>query len=126
MAKEKKITIKHYLNKNLKSKENGFRVYVRITFNRVNQKQASKITQRFNDLETLHKVAYKEIEIEKTKIENFIKKQLSVNENFSFKVPKNEVIKRKKSIIRGLENALKNHKKQLLELEQYDLFKPTI
>ncbi|PDS23555.1 hypothetical protein [Flavobacterium branchiophilum] len=126
MQKPKKITIKHYLNKNLKSNENGYRVYVRITFDRVNQKQTSKITQRFNDLETLHKVAHKEIEIEKRRIENFIKKQLLVNENFSFKVPKSEVIKRKKSIIRSLENALKNHKKQLLELEQYDLFKPTI
>ena len=126
MQKPKKITIIHYLNKKLKSNENGYRVYVRITFDRVNQKQTSKITQRFNDLETLHKVAHKEIEIEKRKIENFIKKQLLVNENFSFKVPKSEVIKRKKSIIRSLENALKNHKKQLLELEQYDLFKPTI
>lgn len=121
--KPRKITVNHYLNKNLIPNENGFKIYVQTIVNRSVSKKCSEIKQRFHDLETLHKVAFAEIEAEKTKITNFVKMQLSANNDFSFNVPKDVLIKRKKSIIKSLEHQLKKHRCELLNLEQYDLFK---
>jgi hypothetical protein len=122
MKKPKKITVKHYLNTNLKSTNEGFLVYVQITVNRTTDRKPSQIKARFKDLETLRKIAGNDIEKECIKIEKNIIKELFKNNNFSFRVPKSENIKRKKSIIRTLQQQLKKHQKELLELEQYNLF----
>lgn len=122
MKKPKKITVKHYLNTNLKSTNEGFIVYVQITVNRTTDRKPSEIKERFQDLETLRKTAVNEIEKERIKIEKSIEKELIKNNNFSFKVSKTENVKRKKSIIRTLQRQLKKHQKELLELEQYNLF----
>lgn len=122
MKKPKKITVKHYLNTNLKSTNEGFLVYVQITVNRTTDRKPSEIKERFQDLETLRKTAVNEIEKERIKIEKSIEKELIKNNSFSFKVSKTENVKRKKSIIRTLQRQLKKHQKELLELEQYNLF----
>lgn len=122
MKKPKKITVKHYLNTNLKSTNEGFLVYVQITVNRTTDRKPSQIKARFKELETLRKIAGNEIEKERIKIEKNIIKELFKNNNFSFRVSKNENVKRKKSIIRTLQQQLKRHQKELLELEQYNLF----
>ena len=121
--KPRKIVIKHYLNTKLKAKTDGYKVYVRITYNRINQRRCSEIKQRFHNLETLHKVAYTEIEAEIIKITDFVKIQLLADKDFSLKVPIDVLVKRKKSIIKSLENQLKKHKTELIDLGQYDLFK---
>ena len=122
MKKPKKITVKHYLNTNLKSTNEGFLVYVQITVNRTTDRKPSEIKARFEDLETFRKTAVTEIENECIKIEKSIVKKLVKNNDFSFRVSKTENIKRKKSIIRTLQRQLKKHQKELLELEQYNLF----
>ena len=122
MKKPKKITVKHYLNTNLKPTNEGFLVYVQITVNRTTDRKPSEIKARFKDLETLRKTAVKEIEKERIKIEKNIEKELIKNNDFSFRVSKTENVKRKKSIIRTLQRQLKKHQKELLELEQYNLF----
>jgi hypothetical protein len=122
MKKPKKITVKHYLNTNLKSTNEGFLVYVQITVNRTTDRKPSQIKARFKDLETLRKIAENEIQKERIKIEKSIVKELFKNNNFSFRVSKTENVKRKKSIIRTLQRQLKKHQKELLELEQYNLF----
>ena len=122
MKKPKKITVKHYLNTNLKSTNEGFLVYVQITVNRTTDRKPSEIKARFKDLETLRKTAVNEIETERIKIEKSIEKELIKNNEFSFRVSKTENVKRKKSIIRTLQRQLKKHQKELIELEQYNLF----
>ena len=122
MKKPKKITVKHYLNTNLKPTNEGFLVYVQITVNRTTDRKPSEIKARFKDLETLRKTAVTEIEKERIKIEKNIEKELIKNNDFSFRVSKTENVKRKKSIIRTLQRQLKKHQKELLELEQYNLF----
>ena len=122
MKKPKKITVKHYLNTNLKSTNKGFLVYVQITVNRTTDRKPSEIKARFQDLETLQKTAVNEIEKERIKIEKSIVKELIKNNDFSFRVSKTENVKRKKSIIRTLQRQLKKHQKELIKLEQYNLF----
>lgn len=122
MKKPKKITVKHYLNTNLKSTNEGFLVYVQITVNRTTDRKPSEIKARFKDLETLRKTAVTEIEKERIKIKKSIEKELIKNNDFSFRVSKTENVKRKKSIIRTLQRQLKKHQKELIELEQYNLF----
>ena len=122
MQKLKKITIKHYLNTNLKPTKEGFIVYVQTIVNRSVSKKPSEIKTRFNDLETMQKKVSKQIEIEKTKIENSIRNKLKINNDFTFIVPKKEKIKRKKLIIRVLKKQLQKHQTELSKLEQYNLF----
>ncbi|WP_395078117.1 hypothetical protein [Flavobacterium sp.] len=122
MNKPKKISIKHYLNTNLKPTKEGFVIYVQIIVNRSIAKKPSQIKTRFQDLETMQNTVSKEIDIETIKIENGIKKELKKNNEFSFKISKKENINRKKSIIRVLKKQLQKHQTELSKLEQYNLF----
>ena len=126
MKKQKKITITHYLNKVLKPDLiNGleyYSIYVLIVVNRTNTKTKSTITEKFTSIEMAQKKYSNEFETESKNIENHIRKKLLLDNNYSLKVPKKEIIKRKKTIIRTLQKQLKKHQKELLELEQYNLF----
>ena len=126
MKKQKKITITHYLNKVLKPDLiNGleyYSIYVLIVVNRNNTKTKSTITEKFTSIEMAQKKYSNEFETESKNIENHIRKKLLLDNNYSLKVPKKEIIKRKKTIIRTLQKQLKKHQKELLELEQYNLF----
>ena len=126
MQKPKKITVKHILKTQLKptviNGENYYSVYVLMTVNRTNTSQPSKIIERFTSIEIAKKKYFNELETEKESIENAIKKKLLLDNNYSFKVPKKEMIKQKKSIIRRLQIKLKKEQTELLQLEQYNLF----
>ncbi|OAE92113.1 hypothetical protein [Flavobacterium psychrophilum] len=129
MKKPKKITISHYLYKNVKPNKNGYLVYVSVTVNRYTTKLKSSIENRFFDTETMHKVAFKEIQNEKSELEKTIKAKLLIDNNFTFKQPKRPIIVNKQKIVNQLENEIlrlkricKNQDKRIKELEQYNLF----
>jgi hypothetical protein len=133
MQKPKKITIKHYLFKNVKPSKEGFLVYIQVTVNKYSTKFKSSIDKRFFDIETMHKVAFLEIEAEKNELEKTIKEKLIIDNNYIFKLPKRPILINKEKNILQLENEILRLKKlcktqsnRILELEQYDLFKPTI
>jgi hypothetical protein len=126
MKKPKKITVTHYLNKILKPDlTNGleyYGVYILTVVNRTNTKTKSIINEKFTSIEMANKKYFNEFETERKNIENHIRKKLLLDNDYCFKVPKNEMIKRKKSIIRGLRIKLKKQETELLKLEQYNLF----
>ncbi|ELM3651536.1 hypothetical protein RYR30_002487 [Flavobacterium psychrophilum] len=133
MQKPKKITIKHYLFKNVKPSKEGFLVYIQVTVNRYSTKFKSSIDKRFFDIETMHKVAFLEIEAEKNELEKRIREKLLGDNNFIFKLPKRPILINKEKNILQLENEIlrlkricKTQLKKISELEQYNLFKPTI
>lgn len=126
MQKPKKITVKHILKTQLKptviNGENYYSVYVLMTVNRTSTSQPSKIIERFTSIEIAKKKYFNELETERQSIENAIRKKLLLDSNYSFKIPKKEMIKQKKSIIRRLQIKLKKEQTELLQLEQYNLF----
>lgn len=129
MKKPKKITISHYLYKNVKPNKNGYLVYVSVTVNRYTTKIKSSIETRFFDIETMHKIAFKEIQKEKSELEKTIKTKLLIDNNYIFKQPKRPIIINKEKIVNQLENEIlrlkricKKQSERINELEQYNLF----
>ncbi len=127
--KPRKITIKHYLYDKVKPNKQGFLVYVQVTVNRFSTKFKSSIENRFFDIETMHKVAFLEIENEKKELEKTIKAKLLIDNNFTFKQPKRQIIVNKEKIVNQLENEIlrlkricKKQSERINELEQYNLF----
>ena len=127
MMKPRKITVKHYLNKNLKPDLidglQYYSIYVLIIVNRTNTKTKSIISEKFSSIESANNRYGIELENELKNIENQIGKKLLLDSSYCLNVPKPEMIKRKKSIIRTLQKQLKKNQSELLELQQYNLFK---
>lgn len=134
MKKQKKITIRHYLEKRtlkpvlIKNVEH-WSVYISITVNRKTTNIKSSIVEQFKDLETLQKKAFRQIEKETKELEQKIRLRLSLDNNYIFKQSRRSIIINKDKITEQLENEIlrlkRICKKQALkisQLEQTNLF----
>ena len=133
MAKDKKITIKHYLEKRcikptLINSIPHWQVYISITVNRKTTNLKSSIFELFNSIEDLHKKAQKEIQIEIQELEQKIRLELNKDSNYSFTQPRRRIainefktISKLENEILKLKNKCKNQQSKIYKLEQLKL-----